>query len=231
MNEQEGEATIQEAKRGKSGPDANNFEELARVRCKACLEPIPAGARVCGHCQRHQSWTVRHLPNIGVLVSLGLLVIAALQLYMAAQERQDAKEAAEVANKAAAVASTARIEAKGAVNELKVLRADVQQDLIRASELARSALSDAEMVSQDLVLTKRDLQTQRINDISVQLQDLKQQLGNANIELMRVRPISVDMTANEARKHIQERSLLLKEINRIQSKMSELNAELESLQR
>jgi len=62
-----------------------------KVRCKVCLEPIPEGAQVCGHCQRHQNWIVRHFRNIGVLVSIGVLIVAALQLYQAAQERAYAR--------------------------------------------------------------------------------------------------------------------------------------------
>jgi len=69
--------------------------------CVACFEPIPEHATVCRYCQRHQNWWVRHFPNIGVLISLGLLLLAGLQLVQARSQAIDAEEAASTASAAA----------------------------------------------------------------------------------------------------------------------------------
>ena len=70
--------------------------------CRYCSEPIKASAKVCHHCSRHQNrfWQHFRIEQVGLLVSIVMIVIAFSQLHEARQERIAANNALKKAQQA-----------------------------------------------------------------------------------------------------------------------------------
>jgi hypothetical protein len=85
-------------------------ERLARP-CRWCRETIDGKASVCPHCGRHQSlfWHHFRLEQIGLVMSFGMLVVAAYHLREAKRERVSAGDALRAANAALARAQAAEL--------------------------------------------------------------------------------------------------------------------------
>lgn len=135
---------------------SENIEmENREQKCKLCSGMIPKDASVCMHCQRNQKWIVRHFQNVGVLVSIGLLLIAGLQLYFANNERILAKNSAEMA-------SEAKRQTEAIVLRFESLKKEVNQDFKLADKIAKNALSNAEENYDKIVSTQKQLREERI---------------------------------------------------------------------
>ncbi|MCP4673646.1 MAG: hypothetical protein GY857_20355 [Desulfobacula sp.] len=144
-------------------------------KCKLCSGAIPKDATVCMHCQRNQKWIVRHFQNIGVLVSIVVMLIAGLQLYFANQERISAKNSAEIATEA-------KKQAESVVNELELLKAEVKKDLELAAKLAKDALTSTKENYNKIEANKENLRVEKLKDSKEQLTFYKNELDQINRE-------------------------------------------------
>ena len=92
-------------------------EETSDERpCRYCQEPIRNSAKVCYHCSSDQRGFLHHLPPVGVLVSIGLLVLSTWQFIEARDALGQAREARE-ATEALALSSAEIILATLAVDK------------------------------------------------------------------------------------------------------------------
>lgn len=65
--------------------------------CRYCKSPIPIQASVCRHCGRHQICFFNHfrIDHIGLIIAVGLFIVACFQFNEARKERTKATEALE----------------------------------------------------------------------------------------------------------------------------------------
>ncbi len=82
--------------------------------CRYCQQPILKSANVCCHCSSDQRWLLHHFP-VGVLVTIGLLVLSSWQFIEARDALGQAREARE-ATEALALSSAEIILATLAVD-------------------------------------------------------------------------------------------------------------------
>jgi hypothetical protein len=81
------------------------------ARCKYCDQEISGRAKICFHCSRPQKWwKVHHLELaslVGVVLSIALFIVGALQYADARKDRIEAAEALKKSTAALSRASTA----------------------------------------------------------------------------------------------------------------------------
>ncbi|MCG6869583.1 MAG: hypothetical protein LJE91_12910 [Gammaproteobacteria bacterium] len=205
--------------------------DASQNHCKLCLQPMPVGAAVCSHCQKHQNWVMRYLSNVGILISFGLLIFAVAQFYQASRERENAKEAAEVAREAAQVANDARQKIESLVVQLKALESTAKRDLEEATRIAESALSKAVVSTVKTQENRKDLHKARKRQIAKEMTELQREINQIQeriwkIELERGKV----QNATHLRNLNAEQSRLEIEIYKRSSKLDVRQVELEELE-
>ncbi|WDP92243.1 MAG: hypothetical protein HUN04_21975 [Desulfobacter sp.] len=184
--------------------------ESKEKQCQLCFGIIPAEASVCMHCQRNQRWIVRHFQNIGVLVSIGLLLIAGLQLYFANQERVSAKQSAEIAKQA-------KVRAEAVFDELNALKIEVKNDLETAAQIAKDALSDAGRNFDRIESTKEKLRKEKIEEIKTQISYYYSEIDQISQNLY-----SSQLTMGERFREIEKRNEITDRIRVLKNKLDAL---------
>jgi tetratricopeptide (TPR) repeat protein len=67
--------------------------------CQYCKTPIDMAATVCRHCRMYQFWVKNYLSQLGIIISLGLLIMSTLNFWEAKGQRTKAEEALQKAEK------------------------------------------------------------------------------------------------------------------------------------
>jgi hypothetical protein len=81
-------------------------------KCRYCQESIQIDAKVCHHCGRHQNWLWQYFGDIGIIVSVGMLVLSI-------QQSITAQEASNVAIEAKNSALSAQEKTEMAYQDIK----------------------------------------------------------------------------------------------------------------
>jgi hypothetical protein len=76
------------------------YKKEDKTPCKYCLERINKHAKVCHYCGRHQNRYIQYFDRIGVLISIGLLLLSFSQFNEARKEHIKAQEALQHAQRA-----------------------------------------------------------------------------------------------------------------------------------
>lgn len=134
------------------------MEEYMTKSCELCKEPIDCDATVCKHCQSHQDWWVRHFANIGVIVSIGALMVSFLQLQDAHTESQLAQGLKEEVENRELELHNIKQESKGSIlgieNRLKQLEGN--QNKIAEGNLSTSEMESLRSESSALISSIED---------------------------------------------------------------------------
>lgn len=129
---------------GKESSAAGLANDPTDSLCWACRAPLLAtDANVCPSCERHQGRYVRHLPVVsslvtilGVLLSISLVILAAMQYQQASKEHLKARDAVRIADESQkTIANTERQllalkkETSASASMLKSLQRDYEAQL------------------------------------------------------------------------------------------------------
>lgn len=127
----------------------NDKEKTDKRLCNCCFQEVPALAKVCHHCGQPQEWWQKLLQSSPIVVSIVMMVIAAVQLTLAFSERIDASDALGKAKSAAIDANHALVQVLSDANEIKHLKskADKLHSLLEKNSKLTSALVEIQQKS------------------------------------------------------------------------------------
>jgi hypothetical protein len=135
-------------------------DQSQKKLCQYCRHPIESAAIVCCHCRMFQFWVKNYLSHIGIIVSLGLLIVAALNFKASIEQRTKADEALQEA-----------ISAKALVQEAKSLL-DLNILLTQASNDDRKAFDQLRVISNTPENLSKDIAQRAVNAIVMSHREL-----------------------------------------------------------
>jgi len=92
-NNEEKKGEIESSKNHPNNASLENNIINMHKQCRCCFETIHISAKVCQHCGRYQNFWLRHFGDTAIIVSIVMVIIAAVQLLGAFKEQINASNA------------------------------------------------------------------------------------------------------------------------------------------
>jgi hypothetical protein len=129
-------------------------EDTPKVLCKLCLEGINPGAKVCPHCERHQSLWLNLLQHLATFTALVMVLLGVAQLYEARKQRIEAES---VLRQAQEVMKRTVDDSKRIITKADKVLDDAKASSKEAVAASSKALSAARTTSDFAATTANDV--------------------------------------------------------------------------
>ena len=138
-NNEEKKGEIESSKNHPNNASLENNIINMHKQCRCCFETIHISAKVCQHCGRYQNFWLRHFGDTAIIVSIVMVIIAAVQLLGAFKEQINASNALKIAENAAKDSQKALVQITSDANEISSLKNRIEFQSAKVDLFAQKA--------------------------------------------------------------------------------------------